>query len=145
MTLRRDFLAFTAGAVAARTVLPVAARAEGVGGSPILNPDAELIAACQDYLRLQRTWDAYCSNIPGDIEEDDPGYAMLEPLAELRERIVSMRATTQEGFLARARCRAWVFLPGTAQCQPDQYTGDDDRMLAAELRDLVALEREGSA
>ena len=27
MTLRRDFLAFTAGAVAARTVLPIAARA----------------------------------------------------------------------------------------------------------------------
>ena len=42
MTVRRDFLAFTAGAVVARTVLPLAARAE-----PGAHPDAALIAACE--------------------------------------------------------------------------------------------------
>jgi hypothetical protein len=33
MTLRRDFLAMTAGAVAARTVLPMAAKAEPAAGT----------------------------------------------------------------------------------------------------------------
>ena len=36
MSERRDFLAFTAGAVAARTVLPIGARAEPAGARQAL-------------------------------------------------------------------------------------------------------------
>jgi hypothetical protein len=46
MTLRRDFLAFTAGAVVAKTVLPLAAKAAPV-------PEPDLHAACA------RFWEAH--------------------------------------------------------------------------------------
>jgi hypothetical protein len=44
MTMRRDFLAFTAGAVAAKTVLPMAAKAEPDAAKSVVQPVAEPIA-----------------------------------------------------------------------------------------------------
>ena len=49
MTLRRDFLAFTAGAVVARTVLPIAARAEPAVASP-----EELLHRYDEWLDAER-------------------------------------------------------------------------------------------
>ncbi len=50
MSTRRDMLAFTAGAVAARTILPIAARAKT--GSP----DAALLARCAQLEEMQDEW-----------------------------------------------------------------------------------------
>jgi hypothetical protein len=50
MTVRRDFLAFTAGAVAAKTVLPFGARAETI-------QDRDLMARCAAFCQAQADWD----------------------------------------------------------------------------------------
>jgi hypothetical protein len=49
---RRDMLAFSAGAVAAKTVLPMAARAGGVvskNETPFVHPDAAVLAALGEF------------------------------------------------------------------------------------------------
>ena len=50
MSTRRDMLAFTAGAVVARTILPIAARAE------THSSDAALLALCAQLEQMQAEW-----------------------------------------------------------------------------------------
>ena len=121
----------------ASVLLPGAAKAAVV--QP--HPDADLIAACTEFLRIQRAWDAYAQANPGDIEADDPNVVMLEPLPALVEQIVALRATKAEGHLARARCMAFPYLPGHSACHENPKAAEEDRFEAAQLRDLVAMER----
>ncbi len=129
-------------AAAASVMLPGAVMAAGISvtGMPSGRPDAELLTACGEFLRLQREFEAYCTGLPGDMEDDDPAWAMLDPLPGLVEQIVTLRATTAEGHLARARCRAFPWLPQARACQDDPEAAAEDRFMAAELRDLVAME-----
>jgi hypothetical protein len=147
MTLRRDFLAFTAGAVA---VLPLAARAKTEADQYSASengphPDAALIAVCEEYLRIEREFEAYYDTLPGDMEADDRGWEILEPIPALEEQIVALRATTPEGHLARARCVAFTYLPANPVCQDDPEAAREDRFRAAMIRDLVHMERGGEA
>ena len=131
-------------AAAASVMLPAVVKSKGitVTVTPPGHPDAELIAACVEYLRIQRALSAYCANAgEKDIEPDDPGLAMWKPIPALIEQIVAFRATTAEGHLARARCMAFPYLPGHPACHDDPEAAPEDRFEAAQLRDLVAMER----
>lgn len=135
MTLRRDFMAMTAGAVAARTVLPMAAKA----GEP--HPDAALIAACNEYLRIQQAFEAAFVALPGDMDDDDPAWSLLDPLPAFEEQIVAHRATTSEGHFARSLCVAFTYLPTHPSCQDNPLDPREDRFEAAGMRDMVRLVR----
>ena len=125
---------------AATVMLPSAVKAAEYG--QVAHPDADLIIACNEYLRIERAWSAHCEAVgERDIEDDDPALAMLEPLPALVEQIVALRATTAEGHLARARCMAFAFLPGHSACQDDPEGATEDRLEAAMLRDLTRMER----
>ena len=107
------------------------------------NPDAELIAACKEFLRIQRAFSAAYEALGGkNMEPDDPAHDLLDPIPELTERIVALRATTAEVFLLRAQCAAFFYLPKHRSCQDDPNEGSDDRFIAALMRDAVRLNRE---
>ena len=106
------------------------------------HPDAELISACNEFLRIQRAYtDAYVA-LGKDMEPDDPAHDLLNPVPALADKIVNLHASTSDGFLARARCAAFFYLPAHPSCQDDPDGGDDDRFMAAILRDAVRLNRE---
>ncbi|GAB0119899.1 hypothetical protein [Acidisoma sp. 7E03] len=109
------------------------------------NPDAELIAACDEFLRRQRQFSAISAALPGDVREDDPAWAILDPIPELTERIVKLRASTPEGFFARAQCGAYFYLPGHRVSWDNPDASLDERCGAASMRDLIRLERGESA
>ncbi len=105
------------------------------------HPDAALLAACNEYLRIEREFDAYYDTLPGDMLGDDAGWAILAPIRGLTEQIVALRATTPEGHLARACCMAFTYLPHHRACQDDPEAAAEDRFHAAMLRDLARAER----
>lgn len=76
---RRNLLTTAAASV----MLPGAVKAEGISvtGTPSVHPDADLIAACAEYRRIQWAFEAYYDTLPrGNIDDDDPAWAMLEPV-----------------------------------------------------------------
>ncbi len=140
MTLRRNLLT----AAAASMMLPCAAIGSNVQ-LPDIHPDVDLIAACDRFLAIQREFEAYYETLPGDMEDDDPAWAMLDPMPELEERIVSLQAVTAEGHFARARCAAFFYLSHHPSCQDNPDAPREMRFRAAALRDLVHAERGGRA
>ena len=120
----------------------------GVGlGEIKVSPDAPLIAACEEFLRIDREFSAFCQ-ARGDEElerDSEVGLAMLAPQKALAEQIVAARATTAEGHLARLRIIAFGILPKNSQCQDVPGAAMVDRLRAATLRDLVAMERGSGA
>ena len=119
----------------------------GIGVAPAAaqpvqrHPDADLIAACNDFLRLQRAFEAHYATLSGDMEENDPAWDILDPMADLEEKIVRLRAVTAEGHLARAQCVAFSYLPHHRVCQDDPEAAREDRFQAACMRDLIHMER----
>jgi hypothetical protein len=107
------------------------------------SPDAELIAACNEYLRIQRAFEVAYDEHDGDMEPGHPALDILDPIPALTEQIVALRATTAEGIAARMQCAAFHYLPSHHACQDDPDAGSDDRFEAAVLRDMVAMERGG--
>jgi hypothetical protein len=136
------------GLLAGATVLavaPVEASAVMASGRYVqtsdTHPDADLIAACDEYLRVQWKFEAYLDAQPGDIADDDPGLAILDPIDALRDKIATTVATTAEGHYARLRCIAFHFLPNHSSCQDDPDGATEDRFRAANLRDAVRVVR----
>ena len=111
------------------------------GAASLGSPDAELIAAGGEYLRIQREFEAYFITLDGDMEDNDPHWAILDPLPELRDKIATLRATTAEGYYSRARCVAFHYQPHHKGCVDDPYGAGEDRFKAANLRDLTRAER----
>ena len=142
MTFRRAVLGFATAAVADCTVSLMAPRAAPI--SIEASPDAVLITACEEYLRIQRAFEVVYAAFPGEMPEDGPAWSILDPVPDLEERIVALHATTAEGHFARARCVAFHYLAHHTACQDDPDGAREDRFKAAWLRDLVRLER-GSA
>lgn len=113
MTLRRDFLSMTAGAVAARTVLPIVAKAEddmrSVDAKGSSHPDAELIRLCSAACAMTTQSDLAYETV-ADIPSRDPRYKpgcdeanRLGDIAyDLRQRVLGMRAHTLDGMRAKA-------------------------------------------
>jgi hypothetical protein len=86
------------------------AKALGVPVTPVprpgSHPDAELMAACAAFDAAEREYLNFFHG-PDYIEDDDEREEAMEPCNEERSRLVelicSLRATTLEGHLARAR------------------------------------------
>ena len=133
---RRRLLAGVASVAIAGGVLPVAS------GHAAEHPDAKLIAVCAEHRRIHWAFEAYYDTLPdGNIDDDDPAWAMLDPVDALVEQIVALRATTAEGHLARGRALAFHYLPHHPSLQDDPDGAFSDRAQAAALRDLVSIER----
>ena len=140
MTLRRDFLAFTAGAVAAKTVLPIGARAAPLPS----HPDAALLGVIGRFMELEREYMDLFDD-PSSIEDDHAHDLAADRIAEaqdpLLDALCSLRATTAEGIKARALC----LLLADQEMDPEQDAEDHPeqrgRMLGALLRDVVQAER----
>ena len=135
MTLRRDLLAFTASAAAARTVLPLAARAEGVGASP--TPDAELIEVCAEFDAWERRFLATDFEADSDTPAGQAAATEQQRCADAQESLVDrmceLRATTMEGHRARARSLA---LPDL-ELMKAESDDSSDCLTAAIVRDLI--------
>ncbi len=102
MTLRRDFLAFTAGAVAARTVLPIGARAETP--TPASHPDADLIRLAEAKIgtELKSAQDRGEISQPGGdrqtiVRSADNGRAQLPEIGIPRQRAAEYKALAAAG------------------------------------------------
>jgi hypothetical protein len=143
MSTRRDFLGFTALAVAGRTVLPIAARAEVAQIEPPITRDTALIAALAEFDAIERY---VFSLYPGEtnaIEEDAERDAVIRPLSEAQwgmlDRVCGVQAKTLEGILARAR--TIVLQDGELDPAVDAMTEGytNGRLVAALLRDLLAM------
>ena len=129
------------GLLGSAAVLAAAPAVSAATLPPQHHPDAGLIAACTEYLLIQRAFEAYYDTLPGDIEDGDPGIAILSQAPALVEAIVATRAITPEGHLARARCMSFFYLPAHPACRDNPEAAMEDRFEAALLRDLVAMER----
>ncbi len=134
--LRRDFLAFTAGAVAARTVLPIAARA----AEP--HPDAAVFAACAAFAAADAAvTTAYC--VHPDTEHDEEVSASDAALSA----VAALRPITMAGMRAKAAVIATAFrwpLPAT-QAAPSREDLDPHEWAAwTLLGDLAAMGRVGA-
>ena len=125
MTARRDFLAFTAGAVAAKTVLPLAARAEvRHGAAPSVHPDAVLLANAAEARRLDREAFAMTIDLNHGDPERDTTYAaanvMMTAYHAIAATICMMPANTVEGILAKVElARERILLDAHDQPDPE--------------------------
>jgi hypothetical protein len=118
VTARRDFLAFTAGAVAAHTVLPLAAKAAPV------SPDARLIAYCREAIAIdneaERLWTVY---IATESKEADAAFMAHTKATNARwhdlvRAISSIPAITFEGMKAKAEV-AQSAVPQECRSEPN--------------------------
>lgn len=103
------------------------------------HPDAELLGMCEQFNNLERL-SAEAFALEGRI--DDFGLerittAINQEQEPIIERIVTCRAATVAGMVARARIVAgWRGADATAADEKGTW---EDRMLAALLRDLLAM------
>lgn len=98
--------------------------------------DAELIALCEAFDRLQRTWSDYHDGGAHPIEDDNERAIALAPLEAQQASIAALTWATKARTLAGAQAKAqsWVLL------SPDILDGDgcwDERFRASILRDLA--------
>ncbi len=75
MSTRRDLFAFTAGAVVAKTVLPIATRA-----GPVQHPDTELIAVCAEFDACERQTAIIHGTGPDCVVDDDKANLVSAPI-----------------------------------------------------------------
>ena len=136
MTVRRDFLAFTAGAVVARTVLPLAARAEvRHGAAPSVHPDAALLANAAEALRLDRESIALTIDLPHDDPQREENYAAARVMMATYHAITAMVCMMPaETVQAKAELARTAILLG-----PDDEPDPDDRLVWSVLADLERM------
>ncbi len=135
MTMRRDFLAFTAGAVVTKAVLPLAARAEAPSA------DADLIAVCAEFDAYERRTCIIHGTGPDCIVDDAEANVASAPLFArmhlLLDRMDELRATTPAGIQARAHSLAQH--GGHGGYSFDYPTTMVGRLLVYLMRDSAAL------
>ena len=137
-------LAFTAGALAAKTVLPMAARAEVLGTVPetVVYPDADLVTALGEFDALERQINGLYYGA-AKIDDDDDRDEAIDPISKAQhaplERLCAIRARTLEGLQARARTIVLENLDLDPSVDAIEACCTNDRMMAALLRDLLAM------
>jgi len=128
------------GAAASLAATPV-----GMPGNVVVppvadhRPDAALIAVCAEFDVIERHINSHYAGGSRKIEDDEERDAVIAPLQEaqrpLLDRIIALRATTLDGFMARARTLALWDPDAMRQIGPGHYL--EDRILAALLRDMT--------
>jgi hypothetical protein len=109
MRRRRDFLAVAAGAVAASTVPPMAARAdEGARfAPPSTHADGELLALCARLAEMQAEWQRLYDRTPDDGPETAADHVWQDysdtvwPGGDLPGQLCMLQATTPAGLQAK--------------------------------------------
>jgi hypothetical protein len=101
MTLRRDFLAMTAGAVTARAGLPMAGRAKAQSEPSLQHPDADLLAVAAEAEECEAT--IYRIDRANNTTPEAYVLSVINRSTELEQRLMAMRPVTAEGFRAKAR------------------------------------------
>ena len=148
MSTRRDFVAFTAGAVAARTVLPIAARAEAS------NPDAELLRLGASFRAARPAELAAWEHADGENDDDGPltkqASALSSEIAAVVDRIARLRATTLPGLLVKMLALDWLACgdPVTPDLFWHPFKGppaEDEMLILSIMSDLEALAGTGAA
>ena len=105
MSGRRDFLAFAAGAVAAKTVLPAV-----VGTDTVFNPDADLIRLCEQHDQNRRASNA-------DLEDADDDNALWLAYLDTKYAIDAAQPQTMAGMIAKARAaKGEAAAPDGSEC-----------------------------
>ncbi len=104
-------------------------------------PDAELLAACAEFDRLDRSHGAIVNAAKTSAEEEEADRlvsAMEERWQAALDAVCSLRATTVAGHRARAASLA-LFVGGSKRMEADAEAGGywDERLCAALVRDLV--------
>ena len=114
-----------------------------VRATPAAHDDTELLRLISEFIRLERAADAIwaaASDLSNDEISDQPEckslYAAQRPLFD---RIMTLRATTLEGFKARARMLHVWDKELEAECGED--SGWPDRMKLALVMDLIEKDR----
>jgi hypothetical protein len=100
------------------------------------DPDAELIAACAAFDRLEQTWWDFHDGGAHPIEDDDERAIALAPLQQQQDEIVPLIWATEARTMAgvRAKARSWLlFSPEIF----DDVTSWDERFRASIIRDLA--------
>lgn len=105
----------------------------------VASPDAALLRLCAEFDALERQYQALFvgANAEGDDAEErrkpaEDAIAALQ--GPLLDRICALRATTPEGWRARAGTLA-LYAPHIARHDPGDHV--DSRMVGALLRDLL--------
>ena len=124
--------------------LPVAALAPSWQGTPPVaaqaGPDAELIRLIAEFAALEHRFLA----AHDDISDDDERDAFIGPIIEaqkpLLDRILTLRATTLPGFLARAKLLG-LYEPEWTKEENILSDGGshNERMAGALIRDMLAM------
>lgn len=136
-TGRRRALMTGAGvSLAAVACLAAAKTAEAAPSAAIgLNPDAELIAACDRFADLERNGRHILDQAPNTHEGDAAAQAALDPIREeqaaILDRACEIEAQTWDGMKARLRM-AFAYQPKCVECPSDW----DDSIAGAILEDL---------
>lgn len=133
MTARRTLLRFTAATVAARTDLPLAARAEEAphGGALSAHPDAALIAMADRYPAALAEFNGY-HGPEGDPRDD----AMRAEVYGTFEHMLDARPTTLEGLAAKARVALADAMADGEEMPADQTA---DQLARSIVHDLLRL------
>ncbi len=122
------------GGAAALTVAPAA-----LATPADLHPDAELIAVCAEFDAIERHINSHYAGGSRKIEDDEERDVAIAPFQEaqepLLERIIELRASTPDGFIARARTLALWDTEAIRHIGPENYL--NERMLVALLRDMT--------
>src|SRR5262249_40061074 len=90
------------------------------------SPDAELIALVRQLEAIPAALDHASTH--------DEAWALIEQIDEISGTIVTKRATTIEGFNAKARATSWVLLE---DLDPKTESSNDLRIVASLIRDLL--------
>ena len=147
MSTRRDFIAFTVGAVAARTVLPIAARAEAP------NPDAELLRLGASFRAARPAELAAWDLAEGEFDDHGPftrlASAASDEVAVIVDQVAALPARTLAGLLVKMVALDWLSCgdPVSADIFNHPLKGppaDDDLLILSILGDLEALACTGS-
>ncbi len=113
------------------------------GPSTPESDDEELITVCAEFDAIEAHINAHYSGGALEIKDDEERDIAILPMQEAQEplldRIVALRATTLDGFMARARTLAGWDVEATRKIGEDNYL--NERMLAALLRDMVGKAR----
>ena len=134
-TTRRTLFGASAAALTLGT-LPALA---GPAAASASHPDAELIAVCAAFDRLEAHINSLYEGKANAIEDDDERDEAIEPLTERQEplldRMCAIRAKTPAGWQAKARSLAGWDLE--ILYESEHAVSWDDRMLVSLIRDMT--------
>ncbi len=146
MTLRRDFLCLTVSAVAAKTVLPMAAKAQVRHlAAPSEHPDADLIALDltldEAMAAEQAVWDANAGDNWTEEGEEHANVMMARTSAIIRQ-IEAVRALSIDGLKVKMKALVWCHsgrLPDLDFFCAQKSPATDVRLVMEILADLDAI------